>query len=76
MVEDLSPYNAIMRQVLLHKMKIILSTYHQIVSYLTEVGQVNLLSSQLVFRQCYQVTVEAGQIDLAGDELESSSAKD
>ena len=76
MVEDLSPYNSIMRRVLLHKMKTIMSTYHQMVSYLTEVGQVDLLSSQLVFRQCYQVTVEAGQIDPIRDELELSSAKD
>ena len=65
-----------MEWVLLHKMKTILSTYHQIASYLIEVGQVDLLSSQLVSRQCYQVTVEAGQMDLAGDELESSSVKD
>ena len=45
------------------------------VSDLIEVGQVDLLGSQLVAWQCYQVIVEVGQIDLAGDELESSSAK-
>ena len=45
------------------------------VSYLIEVGQVDLLGNKLVAQQCYQVIVEVGQIDLAGDELESSSAK-
>lgn len=40
-VEDLSPYNAIMRRVWLHKMKVIASTYHQMVSYLTEAGQID-----------------------------------
>lgn len=52
-VEDLSPYDAIMGQVRLHKMKVILSTYHQIVSYLTEARQIDLLDNQLVARQCY-----------------------
>lgn len=46
-VKDLSPYNAFMWQVWLHKMKVILSTYHEMVSYLTEAGQMDLLSSQL-----------------------------
>lgn len=73
-VEDLSPYDAIMRQVWLHKMKVIPSTYHQIVSYLTEARQIDLLDNQLVAWQCYQVIVKAGQIYPIGDELESSSA--
>nr|CAN84140.1 hypothetical protein VITISV_033160 [Vitis vinifera] len=75
LVKDLSPYNTIMEWVWLHKMKVIPSTYHQMVSYLIESGQVDLLGSQLVAQQCYQVTVKVGQIDLTGDEPESSSAK-
>ena len=47
-VEDLGPYNAIMGRVCLHSMKVIPSTYHQTVSYLTNTRQVDLLSSQLV----------------------------
>ena len=43
MVDDLSPYNAIMGRAWLHRMKVIPSTYHQMVSYLTKEGQVNLL---------------------------------
>ena len=74
-MEDLSSYNAIMGRVWLHKMKVILSTYHQIVSYLIEAGQADLLSSQLVAQKCHQVTVEVGQIDPTEDEPKSSSAK-
>ena len=37
-------------------MKVVPSTYHQIVSYLTSTGQVDLLSSQLAARQCYQLS--------------------
>ena len=44
-VEDLRPYNAIMGQAWLHSMKVIPSTYHQTISYLTNVGQVDLLNS-------------------------------
>ena len=43
MVDDLYPYNAIMGRAWLHRMKVIPSTYHQMVSYLTKEGQVNLL---------------------------------
>ena len=46
-IEDLEPYNAILGQTSLHSMKAIHSTYHQMLSYLTNVGQVNLLRSQL-----------------------------
>ena len=53
-VKDLGPYNAIMGRAWLHSMKAIPSTYHQTVSYLTNVGQVDLLSNQLAARQCYQ----------------------
>ena len=41
-VEDLGPYNAILGRAWLHAMKAIPSTYHQIVSYLIESGQVDL----------------------------------
>ena len=74
-VKDLSPYNTIMEWVWLHKMKVIPSTYHQMVSYLIEAGQVDLLGSQLVAQQCYQVIVKVGQLDPTGDEPESSSVK-
>lgn len=37
------------------------------VSYLIEVGQMDLLTKQLVAQQCYQVTVDTRQIDLARD---------
>lgn len=40
-VEDLSPYNAIMGRVWPHKMKVIASTHHQMVSYLTEARQMD-----------------------------------
>ena len=56
-VEDLGPYNAIVDQTWLHAMKAIPSTYHQTISYLTAFGQVDLHSSQLVARQCYQLSI-------------------
>ena len=49
-IEDLGPYKDIMGRAGLHSMKAIPSTYHQMVSYLTDVGQVDLLSNQLVTR--------------------------
>ena len=49
-VEDLGPYNSIMGRAWLHSMKVIPSTYHQMVSYLTNVGQVDLLGNQMVMR--------------------------
>ncbi|KAL6322062.1 hypothetical protein AAG906_003462 [Vitis piasezkii] len=58
-VDDLSPYNAIMGRAWLHKMKVIPSTYHQMVSYLMKEGQIDLLASQLVARQCNQVALES-----------------
>ena len=45
MVDDLSPYNAIMGHAWLHKMKVIPFTYHQMVSHLIEARQVDLLGS-------------------------------
>lgn len=59
-VEDLSPFNAITGHTWLHDMKVIPSTYHQMVSYLTAEGQINLYESQLAARQCYQVAREVG----------------
>ena len=44
-VEDLGPYNAILVRALLHAMKVVPSTYHQTISYLTTSGQVNLQGS-------------------------------
>ena len=56
-VGDLGLYNTIMGWALLHLMKVVLSTYHQMVSYLTNEGQVDLLGSQLAVRQCYQLSM-------------------
>lgn len=44
-VEDLSPFNVILGRTWLHGMKAIPSTYHQVVSFITENGQVNLQGS-------------------------------
>ena len=33
--------------------------YHQMVSYLTKVGQVDLFGNQLATRKCYQVALES-----------------
>ena len=57
-VEDLGPCNAIMGQAWLHSVKVVPSTYHQMVNYLTNVGQVDLLSIQLAARQCYQLSIQ------------------
>ena len=57
-VEDLGPYNAIVSQAWLHAMKVVLLTYHQMISYLTSVGKIDLLSSQLVARRCYQLSIQ------------------
>ena len=59
-VEDLSPFNTILGHAWLHGMKVIPSTYHQMVSYLIEDWQINLYGSQLAARQCCQVALEAG----------------
>ena len=52
------PYNAIVSRAWLHAMKAVPSTYHQTISYLTSAGQINLLSSQLAARQCYQLSIQ------------------
>ena len=59
-VQDLSPFNAILGRTWLHYMKVITSTYHQMVSFLTEDGQIDLYGSQLAARQCYQIAREVG----------------
>ena len=62
-VEDMGPYNAIVGQTWLHAMKAIPSTYHQTISYLTASGQVDLQGSQLVARQCYQLSIHERERD-------------
>ena len=57
-VEDLGPYNAILGRAWLHGMKVVPSTYHQTISYLTASGQVDLQGSQLAARQCYQLSIQ------------------
>ena len=56
-VEDLGSYNSIVGRAWLHAMNVVPSTYHQMISYLTTTGQIDLLSSQLAARQCYQLSV-------------------
>ena len=57
-VGDLSPSNAIPGRTWLHNMKVIPSTYHQMVSFITKDGQIDLYGSQLVAYQCYQAARE------------------
>nr|CAN80571.1 hypothetical protein VITISV_004508 [Vitis vinifera] len=59
-VQELSPFNIILGRTWLHYMKAIPSTYHQMVSFLTNEGQIDLYGSQLAARQCYQIAREAG----------------
>ncbi|RVW96889.1 hypothetical protein CK203_026042 [Vitis vinifera] len=59
-VQELSPFNIILGHTWLHYMKVIPSTYHQMVSFLTNEGQIDLYGSQLAARQCYQIAREAG----------------
>ena len=49
-VEDLPPFNAILGRTWLYYMKVIPSTYHQMVSFLNEDGQIDLYGSQLAAR--------------------------
>ena len=74
-IEDLRPYNAIIRQAWLHSMKVIPLTYHQTISYLTNVGQVDLLGSQLVAWQCYQLSTQehTGEKNLENHPLEDQT---
>ena len=75
-VEDLSPFNAILGRAWLHGMKSIPSTYHQMVSYLIEDGQIDLYYSQLATQQCYQVVQEAGSSSDNGPPPKSASLAD
>nr|CAN79633.1 hypothetical protein VITISV_038059 [Vitis vinifera] len=59
-VQELSPFNVILGHTWLHYMKAIPSTYHQMVSFLTNEGQIDLYGSQLAARQCYQIAREVG----------------
>ena len=49
-VEDLGRYNAIVGLAWLHALKIVPSTYHQMISYLTNARQIDLMCSQLAAR--------------------------
>ena len=68
-VQDLGPYNAIMGRNWLHNMKAVPSTYHQTLSYLTNAGQVDLLSSQLAARQCYSMSLQEPERERIHEEL-------
>lgn len=57
-VGDLSPFNAILGRTWLHNMKVIPSIYHQMVSFITKDGQIDLYGSQLTANQCYQAARE------------------
>ncbi|RVW24704.1 hypothetical protein CK203_082172 [Vitis vinifera] len=59
-VQELSHFNVILGRTWLHYMKAIPSTYHQMVSFLTNEGQTDLYGSQLAARQCYQIARETG----------------
>ncbi|RVW59842.1 hypothetical protein CK203_098467 [Vitis vinifera] len=59
-VQELSPFNIILGRTWLHYMKAIPSTYHQMVSFLTNEGQIDLYGSQFAAHQCYQIAREAG----------------
>nr|CAN68523.1 hypothetical protein VITISV_025156 [Vitis vinifera] len=75
-VQELSPFNVILGRTWLHYMKAIPSTYHQMVSFLTNDGQIDLYGSQLVARQCYQIAREAGANQEDAFPPESSIAHD
>ena len=72
-VEDLGPYNAIVGRTWLHSMKVIPSTYHQTVSYLTNAAQVDLLRNQFAARQCYELFM---QVQRRANNYENPPLKD
>ena len=51
--KDPFPYNTILGQAWINKMKAVSSTYHQKVSYLTTQGQINILGDQTSSKRCY-----------------------
>ncbi|XP_034690591.1 uncharacterized protein LOC117918188 [Vitis riparia] len=75
-VQDLSPFNIILGRTWLHYMNVIHSTYHQMVSFLTEDGQIDLYGNQLAARQCYQIAREARTSQEDKPLLESTHALD
>ncbi|XP_034701087.1 uncharacterized protein LOC117926120 [Vitis riparia] len=75
-VQDLSPFNVILGRTWLHYIKVIPSTYHQMVSFLTEDGQIDLYDNQLVARQCYQIARKVGTSQEDKPLLESTHALD
>ena len=75
-VQDLSPFNVILGRTWLHYMKAMPSTYHQMVSFLTNDGQIDLYGSQLAARQCYQIARETGTNQEDASLPESSNAHD
>nr|CAN61391.1 hypothetical protein VITISV_014768 [Vitis vinifera] len=75
-VQELSPFNIILGRAWLHYMKAIPSTYHQMVSFLTNEGQIDLYGSQLAARQCYQIAREAGANQEDASPPEPSHAHD
>ena len=75
-VQDLSLFSVILGRTWLHYMKVIPSTYHQMVSFLTEDGQIDLYGSQLAARQCYQIAQEVRTSQEDKPLLESTHALD
>ena len=75
-VNDLSPYNAIMGHAWLHRMKVIPSTYHRKVICLMKERQIDFLSSQLAACQCYQVALDFEHPADEEARLESSNTRD
>ncbi|WKA08968.1 hypothetical protein VitviT2T_026648 [Vitis vinifera] len=75
-VQELSPFNVILGRTWLHYMKAIPSTYHQMVSFLINDGQIDLYGNQLAARQCYQIAREAGANQEDASPLEPSIAHD
>ena len=73
-VEDLSPFNTIMGCTWLHGTKVIMSTYHQMVSHLIENRHINLYGSQLATHQCYQVAREVGSTSDGEPPMEPTGA--
>ncbi|RVX17156.1 hypothetical protein CK203_003426 [Vitis vinifera] len=76
MGHNLSPFNVILGRTWLHYMKAIPSTYHQMVSFLTKDGQIDLYGSQLAARQCYQIARESGTSQEDASLPESNHAHD
>ena len=72
-VEDLGSYNVIVGWAWLHAMKEVPSTYHQTISYLTSARQIDLLSSQLAARQCYQLSVQEREKGESSNNLATAS---